>query len=50
VGVIVNFIIHRVIEIGPFWLGVFFAVTALLILIVTWLTGRKINHGLPETR
>jgi hypothetical protein len=42
-GMIVNFIIHRAIAIGPFWLGVFFAVTALLILIVTWLAGRKVN-------
>ncbi len=43
VGMIVNFIIHRAIAIGPFWLGVFFAVTALLILIITWLAGRKVN-------
>ena len=50
VGMIVNFIIHRVIAIGPFWLGVFFAVTALVILIVTWLAGGKINDGLPETK
>ncbi len=50
VGLLANFIIHRVIAIGPFWLGVFFALTALVILIVTWLTGRNINHGLPETR
>ena len=50
VGMMANFIIDRVIAIGPFWLGVFFAVTALVILIVTWLTGRNINHGLPETR
>ena len=50
VGVVVNFIIHRVIAIGPFWLGVFFAVTALIILIVTWFTGRNINHGLPDAR
>jgi hypothetical protein len=50
VGIIVNFIIHRVIAIGPFWLGVFFAVAALVILIVTWLAGRKINDGLPETK
>lgn len=49
-GVIVNFIIHRVIAIGPYWLGVFFAVSALFILIITWLAGRKIDDGLPETR
>ena len=43
VGIIVNFIIHRAIAIGPFWLGVFFAVTALVILVITWLSGRKVN-------
>jgi len=43
IGVIVNFLIHRVIAIGPFWLGVFFAVTALILLVVTWIAGRKIS-------
>jgi len=42
-GVIVNFLIYRVIAIGPFWLGVFFAVTALILLVVTWIAGRKIS-------
>ena len=47
VGMIINFIIHKLIAIGPFWLGVFFAETALLILIATWLAGLKISDGLP---
>jgi hypothetical protein len=47
-GIIVNFIIHRVIIIGPFWLGVFFAAMAFVLLLATWLTGRKIREGLPE--
>jgi hypothetical protein len=41
-GLIVNFIIHGAIAIGPFWLGVFFAVSAVLLFIATWFAGRKI--------
>jgi hypothetical protein len=44
IGMIVNFLIHRLIVIGPFWLGVFFAVTALFLLVVTWFAGRKISN------
>ena len=47
VGMIINFIIHKLIAIGPFWLGVFFAEAALVILIITWLAGLKISDGLP---
>ena len=43
VAMIFNFLIHRVIVIGPFWLGVFFASIALLLLIITWFAGRKIS-------
>jgi ABC-type multidrug transport system fused ATPase/permease subunit len=42
-GMIVNFLIHRVIAIGPFWLGVFFAVTTLILLFVTWFAGRELS-------
>lgn len=40
-GIIINFFIHRVVAIGPFWLGALFAVCAIALLITTWLSGRK---------
>jgi hypothetical protein len=49
-AVIVNFIIHTVMDIGPFWLGVFFGVVAFFLLIASWTAGRKIRQGLSETR
>jgi hypothetical protein len=43
-GMLVNFIIDKLLAIGPFRLGVFFAVTALILLITTWFARQNINH------
>jgi hypothetical protein len=50
IGIMVNFILHKIIAIGPFWLGVFFAVIASAFLVTTWRAGRKIKVGLSAGR
>jgi hypothetical protein len=49
-GVLVNFIIERVVAIGPFWLGVFFAFVASVFLLTTWQAGRIIRDDFSSGR